>query len=869
MNGNLIDKNMAASMEQVHIHPGQYHSTPSNQAFTQTQLHFNIDPVQNVVQNQFKKPKPIIIEKLLPYPQNDVVPLKTSFESSAVPSDRLAFAMQLAKMDIRKLKNMLDPPEKETEIMTLLQNSLKKKTDKTDSPKKTKRTSKTREESKQKVVLHVYPENPVPHQKANVRKHVDHKEENVNKSYNEDNLIAKENREMYRLQRDLLNYSSKLNQVVRGLGKGKDVNTLKTTHDDPSAERERKLVRAEEQKVRSARMLYMLQHKVQNVEKEFGRQKILVRPTKKSQYQSSLAAAHRAAVRALQMFVNNATLHYDTSGILPSAYKELGLLIQQLTLLSSNIKSGDARQSGISLNVVEDLLNSLKNATEKKPPLKSSKELKSTKTNKQANQSNLAYLDKHMDWLKKKADDLNMKSFQNGDNTTPERLATLEHAIRAIDDVDFRLSKNVIKKSTDNVKKKPKSSVLFAPGLQKRRLKQVTRPYHPQLPSNRNFASPTVISRIRKKPPVERKSKSPPITPKKNFHTQMSTPRQRDEDIIDQARSPNSPLKVGSPPQGSPRYYNSPPPTSPLSSESHHPSHSFMEKEIRRQNWLDRLHDYQAQKLMQMDKAHAKEFGKIRKHYGTSQQLLKTAEEEIKSKLKPLLEKAEVIAEEEAKRTAEYETSVKRRLADVASQKALSEGERLAEYIMEDLIKEAAVEFQNIEIENQKEIDAAYHFDRPTLEQITQRLDTFEMEEEKIRRHWQTVKYSDTTTHQSSSYTGQNNEVQAKPFMFTAVPANKKKPLPELPSNDNPADVNIFHIPSAMVESILSHQEKYEIWLEKNSHQTGTFNPQKLLEEVSEDILCELLADVSDELQGHCNKYVDEIYEKEFLHNTS
>lgn len=66
---------MAASMEQVHIHSGQYHSTPSNQAFTQTQLHFNIDPAQNVVQNQFRKPKPIIIEKLLPYPQNEVVPL--------------------------------------------------------------------------------------------------------------------------------------------------------------------------------------------------------------------------------------------------------------------------------------------------------------------------------------------------------------------------------------------------------------------------------------------------------------------------------------------------------------------------------------------------------------------------------------------------------------------------------------------------------------------------------------------------------------------------------------------------------------------------------------------------------------------------
>ena len=35
---------------------------------------------------------------------------------------------------------------------------------------------------------------------------------------------------------------------------------------------------------------------------------------------------------------------------------------------------------------------------------------------------------------------------------------------------------------------------------------------------------------------------------------------------------------------------------------------------------------------------------------------------------------------------------MKKRLADVASKKALSEGERLAEYILEDLLLEAAID---------------------------------------------------------------------------------------------------------------------------------------------------------------------------------
>ena len=52
----------------------------------------------------------------------------------------------------------------------------------------------------------------------------------------------------------------------------------------------------------------------------------------------------------------------------------------------------------------------------------------------------------------------------------------------------------------------------------------------------------------------------------------------------------------------------------------------------------------------------------------------------------------QAIAQEDEERTKDYERSVKRRLADVASQKALSEGERLAEYILEDLLLEAAVD---------------------------------------------------------------------------------------------------------------------------------------------------------------------------------
>ena len=53
-----------------------------------------------------------------------------------------------------------------------------------------------------------------------------------------------------------------------------------------------------------------------------------------------LAAAHRSAVRALQMFVNHAPLYFDMNHGLPPMYQELALLIRQLSLLSSNFELG-------------------------------------------------------------------------------------------------------------------------------------------------------------------------------------------------------------------------------------------------------------------------------------------------------------------------------------------------------------------------------------------------------------------------------------------------------------------------------------------------------------------------------------------------
>ena len=48
----------------------------------------------------------------------------------------------------------------------------------------------------------------------------------------------------------------------------------------------------------------------------------------------------------------------------------------------------------------------------------------------------------------------------------------------------------------------------------------------------------------------------------------------------------------------------------------------------------------------------------------------------------------------------------------MASQKAMSEGERLAEYILDDLVQEVVLDFQRIEEEDEAEEEAAFMCDQ-------------------------------------------------------------------------------------------------------------------------------------------------------------
>ncbi|XP_034994746.2 protein moonraker isoform X2 [Zootoca vivipara] len=136
--------------------------------------------------------------------------------------------------------------------------------------------------------------------------------------------------EIRRLQKELQNYIQKIDELVR---RERSEEIL-----DPDEER-RIQIRRQEQAVRSARMLYVLQQQVKEIEDDLEKlSPRKIKHTKKSRAMARLAAAHRGAVRALQVFASRFADQPEEQPV-PAHCKELGHLIRQLSLCSARLET--------------------------------------------------------------------------------------------------------------------------------------------------------------------------------------------------------------------------------------------------------------------------------------------------------------------------------------------------------------------------------------------------------------------------------------------------------------------------------------------------------------------------------------------------
>ncbi|XP_054565717.1 protein moonraker isoform X3 [Eptesicus fuscus] len=159
--------------------------------------------------------------------------------------------------------------------------------------------------------------------------------------------------EVQRLQKILSNCIHKIEEVT----KDKMEEAL-----DPDEER-RIRVRRQEQAVRSARTLYVLQQQVREIQEELDKlSPHNVKHTKKSWAMSRLASAYRGAIRALQMFVTQFTDRGEHP--VPAQYRELGSLIRQLSLCSAKMDA-DSSVSDVVIDILQQI-EALESLLEKK-----------------------------------------------------------------------------------------------------------------------------------------------------------------------------------------------------------------------------------------------------------------------------------------------------------------------------------------------------------------------------------------------------------------------------------------------------------------------------------------------------------------------
>ncbi|XP_011909388.1 PREDICTED: uncharacterized protein KIAA0753 homolog isoform X4 [Cercocebus atys] len=110
-------------------------------------------------------------------------------------------------------------------------------------------------------------------------------------------------------------------------------------------------------------MLYVLQQQVKEIQEELDKlSPHKIKHTKKSWAMSKLAAAHRGAIRALQMFVTQFTDRGEHP--LPGRYRELGSLIRQLSLCSAKLDA-DPSVPDVVIDILQQI-EALESLLEKK-----------------------------------------------------------------------------------------------------------------------------------------------------------------------------------------------------------------------------------------------------------------------------------------------------------------------------------------------------------------------------------------------------------------------------------------------------------------------------------------------------------------------
>ncbi|CAM4650248.1 unnamed protein product [Lepidochelys olivacea] len=904
-----------------------------NEARTlQTQLQFNrnVPAAPENLAVRFSSPRPIIIEKLKPpdgqrdLGSGDDTNLRSSVTFSVISEEKLKLAIQLAKRDVKR--RHLEEQVKEAENKSMSpQTSEQCKSVVSENPAE-RSASKSRtclkyhqqlgQPSKMEITnsgakVYLYTPNqdklkppvsdsppthdPGPGPKPRLKK-----------------IEDKSTQEVRRLQKELRCCIQKIEEMAK---KERCEEIL-----DPDEER-RVRIRRQEQAARSARMLYVLQQQVKEIQEDLEKlSPHKIKHTKKSRAMSRVAAAHRGAIRALQVFATQFTDQSEQQ--VPAHYKELGNLIRQLSLCSAKLEM-DSSVPDIIIDIllqIEDLDSLLEkkrsprkvkkclsasqgkspvssemfptreqiasSKKEKKPPI-SKVRLEQEQKKPSVARKLLTDEDQHVaniplaQKLSSHADLSDQEFQQEHDSHTSDRDAVLKTSQDAL------MRAGAVKKVPVLESGPLKKKGVLLPAKQGIRKLPRSRPVQPQAKHAR-FQETTVAFRLKESKPLVKESRITWVPP--NPTSPSASPK----------RAPWGYMNAS--PKASSREQSA------LQKEGTEEGRlSAIEKEAVRLAWLDAETSRRTKELTEFSREEMEKIQKLRSEGASPTQLADKVEKAVRERLEPLLDKAQKVNLSLETNTRLKGSSFINKLSSQAAEKAASNADMLSEKLLDDLLEDTAQELWNMEQHKKMQAEAVAMHDSPSLETMLQRMEEIERYQDAVRRRFNQIVYADSEfwaqeeKSERESASTEKRPVSPHPLQITKLIGHKESQVDivfERPFSGNAIEEDgeveekletgndiwqpltrsisqqkehciFLSVPKRMLQDILDYNNRYEQHLKLISHEAvGHFNPWHIAESLAEELTEEALCDVAAELQDVCEDYAEAVFTSEFLQPT-
>ncbi|XP_068174394.1 protein moonraker isoform X2 [Antennarius striatus] len=825
-------------------------------------------------------PAPIVIERKLQLSDKheDLESTRSSISFTALSEEKLHFAIQLAKRDMRRrcLESLTkSPPKAEDPSVELLQ---PREPEATPNKKNLVANSKKNpvEPGAKRSAL-TFKKNPIGPsppttdpgpQKLGQRKTTSLSEE-TQKLYNEFEVYIQK-------IENLANRGEKTEEPL-----------------DPG-EQNKLEIRRQKQAVRSAQTIYVLQQQVKEIQEDIEALRTQERwNTKKSLTVNRLAAAHRGALRALQG-VNHQLSDMPHGQMLPYC-KELGQLIRQLSLCSAKVElEEDSAVSETVFNILQKL-ETLDSALSKQemvekmqaqacpPPRRSPQDSRPpTRAPKGPSMSSVQRYGKPLNLrrgaLEKRMAPQKPEATSHQDlNRREVLMAGLERLAQQRELNELQRQRQTNTSSRKEVAPHSDRSMGAPPKVQ-----------------NAGFQQPTVSSQLRVNQLPQRDHFAPwiptsPHSPPPQRSPQRSEPEPRC--LFSPVKPSTSPLKQAA---AGGVATEQPALNSQRKKQAQH--------EALRKAWLDKVTMLRLQELNQLSKKEAERIQALRSEVYSPTEWAERAEQKARERIQPLLDEAQIVGSRDG-----ISFSLRNRLSEQAAERAAESAEQLSEALLEDLLDDTAKAAWAAEADRQLEDMAERRLQAPTLESMLLRMEEIQRDQDEVRRRVASIFYSDPSCWVQPEAAGpQNHLTGTRPVsphpvtltrpeqrlnsagdIFLEKPmetghsllsesslteeATQNKQQPTCSSEGFPSfgernRGTVVSVPVSMLQSIRRYREDYEAYVRVVAQEAvGGFHPWAVVDSLAEELLSEALDDVVTEFQDVVEEYAEAVFTSEFL----